>query len=76
LEDEKRIRLEDADANEEEDNESASDSNEEVDTELESANGLKGILSKDKDEELSRSSFADDEDDTSEDEEETPKRSF
>jgi len=75
LEDEERIRLEDAD--EEEDNESATGSD---DTELELADGLKGILARDEDEEASRSSFADDDDDddddTSEDEEETPKSSF
>ena len=76
LEDEERIRLEDADE-EEEDNESTNGGDEEVDTELELADGLKGILARDEDEEASRSSSVyDDGDDTSEDEEETPKRSF
>lgn len=74
LDDEARIRLEDAD----EENESASGSDEDPDTELELADGLQGILATESEGELaSRGSLAEDEeDDTSEDDEETPKRSF
>ncbi|KAF8268210.1 hypothetical protein EI94DRAFT_1728370 [Lactarius quietus] len=82
LEDEERIRLEDAD--EEDEGESASDSDEDVDTELELADGLRGILAAEDEDEgqmASRSSLADDDDDdddddTSEDEGVTPRRSF
>ena len=74
LEDEARIRLEDAD---EEESASGSDG-EEVDTELELADVVQGILAAEgEDEVASRSSSPeDDDDDTSEDEEVTPKRSF
>ena len=83
LEDEERIRLEDAEEDEEE-NESASSSDEEADTELELADGLQGILAaeseggdEDEDETASRNSVAEDEDDdSSEDDEVTPKRGF
>ncbi|KAI9450307.1 hypothetical protein BJY52DRAFT_1227281 [Lactarius psammicola] len=78
--DEARIRLEDADEDEEE-NEGASGSDgEDVDTELELADGLQGMLAVEgvgEDEVASRSSSIEDsDDDTSEDEEVTPKRSF
>ncbi|KAI9448836.1 hypothetical protein BJY52DRAFT_1364366 [Lactarius psammicola] len=80
LEDEARIRLEDVDEDEGE-NEGASGSDgEDVDTELELADGLQGILAVEgegEDEVASRSSSVkDSDDDTSEDEEVTPKRSF
>ena len=81
LEDEERIRLEDAEEDEEE-NESASTSDEEADTELELADGLQGVLAAesedaDEDETASRNSVAEDEDDdSSEDDEVTPKRLF
>lgn len=79
LEDETRIRLEDAEEGTE-DNESASDGDEDVEEELELADGTRGILAADdvdEDEMASRSSSADDDDDdSSEDEDETPRRSF
>ena len=78
LEDDVRIRLEDTD---EEESASGSDG-EEVDTELELANVVQGILAAegedgDRDEVVSRSSSPeDDDDDTSDNKEVTPKGSF
>ncbi|KAH8996442.1 hypothetical protein EDB86DRAFT_2829114 [Lactarius hatsudake] len=79
LEDEERIRLEDADEDAEEDKSGSSSNGEDVDTELELADGMRILAAEgdDDDDEVSRSSFADDDDDdTSEDQEVTPKRSF
>ncbi|KAH9032423.1 hypothetical protein EDB85DRAFT_2145544 [Lactarius pseudohatsudake] len=78
LEDEERIRQEDADEDEEEDKSGSSGNEEDVDTELELADGMRILAAEgDDDDEASRSFFADDDDDdTSEDQEVTPKRSF
>ena len=82
LEDEARIRLEDADEDDEENKSTSGGDGEEVDTELELADAVQEILAaeggdEDEDEVASRSSSAeDDDDDTSEYEEVTSKRSF
>ncbi len=80
LEDEARIRLEDADEDRESSDDGDGDRSDDEDTELElAADGVQGIPAADGEVASTRSFFAEDghdDDDTSEDDEVTPKRSF